>query len=81
MRRKLILCTSALLLAIGSAFAAADSATTSAPDVERAVAARSLAFVKAALNGDVAGFRYPNGRLARLDDPDGNPIVLWELAK
>jgi ketosteroid isomerase-like protein len=57
MRRKLILCTSALLLAIGSAFAAADSATTSAPDVERAVAARSLAFVKAALNGDVAGFR------------------------
>ena len=57
MRRKLILGASALLLAIGSAFAAADSATTSAPDVERAVAAPSLAFVKAALNGDVASFR------------------------
>jgi hypothetical protein len=24
---------------------------------------------------------YPSGRLARLDDRDGNPIVLWELAK
>lgn len=57
MKRKLLLCISALLLAIGSAFAVADSTTTSTPDVEKAVAARSLAFVKAALNGDVAGFR------------------------
>ena len=56
MRRVLILCASALVLAIG-AFAAADSATPSAPDVERAVAARSLAFVKAAVNGDLADFR------------------------
>jgi ketosteroid isomerase-like protein len=56
-RRKLILCTSALLLAIASVLAAADSATTSTPDVEGAVAARSLAFVKAALNGDIASFR------------------------
>jgi predicted enzyme related to lactoylglutathione lyase len=23
---------------------------------------------------------YPNGRLARLHDPDGNPIELWEPA-
>jgi glyoxylase I family protein len=22
--------------------------------------------------------RYPNGRFARLNDPDGNPIQLWE---
>jgi predicted enzyme related to lactoylglutathione lyase len=22
--------------------------------------------------------RYPNGRFARLDDPDGNPIQLWQ---
>jgi ketosteroid isomerase-like protein len=57
MRRKLILCISALLLALGGAFAAADSATTSARGVETAVSARSLAFVKAALNGDVARFR------------------------
>jgi ketosteroid isomerase-like protein len=57
MRGKLLLCTSALLLTIGGAFAAQDSATTSKADVEKAVAARSLAFVKAALNGDVAGFR------------------------
>jgi ketosteroid isomerase-like protein len=53
---KLILSASALLLTIGSAFAAADSVAASTPDDERAVAARSRAFVKAALNGDVAGF-------------------------
>ena len=55
MKRMLILCTSALVLAIG-AFAAADSATPSIPDVDRAVAARSLAFVKAAVSGDLADF-------------------------
>jgi glyoxylase I family protein len=22
--------------------------------------------------------QYPNGRFARLDDPDGNPIQLWQ---
>jgi ketosteroid isomerase-like protein len=57
MKRKLILCASALLLAIGSASATVRSAPTSTPVVEKAVAARSLAFVKAALNGDLAGFR------------------------
>ena len=57
MKRKLILCASALLLAIGSASATVRSAPTSSPTVEKAVAARSLAFVKAALNGDLAGFR------------------------
>jgi ketosteroid isomerase-like protein len=56
MKRMLILCTSALILAIG-AFAAADSATPSTSDAEKAVAARSLAFVKAAVSGDLAGFR------------------------
>ncbi len=24
---------------------------------------------------------YPNGRFARLHDPDGNPIELWEPAE
>jgi len=24
---------------------------------------------------------YPNGRFARLHDPDGNPIELWEPAR
>jgi predicted enzyme related to lactoylglutathione lyase len=24
---------------------------------------------------------YPNGRFARLSDPEGNPIELWEPAK
>ncbi|HXW90765.1 MAG TPA: hypothetical protein VEK33_09480, partial [Terriglobales bacterium] len=24
--------------------------------------------------------RYPNGRFARLNDPEGNPIELWEPA-
>jgi ketosteroid isomerase-like protein len=57
MKLKLILCASALVLAIGSAFAPADSAPTTTPNVEKAVAARSLAFVKAAVNGDVPGFR------------------------
>jgi glyoxylase I family protein len=27
---------------------------------------------------DVDQQRYPNGRFARLNDPDGNPIQLWE---
>jgi ketosteroid isomerase-like protein len=57
MKRKLVLCASALVLAIGSAFAAADSAPTTTPNIEKAIAARSLAFVKAALTGNVARFR------------------------
>ncbi len=57
MKRKLVVCALTSALAIGSAFAAPDSVPTSRPDVEKAVAARSLAFVKAALNGDVAAFR------------------------
>jgi ketosteroid isomerase-like protein len=56
MKRKLVLYASALVLAIGSVFAAADSVSTSTPDIEKTVAARSLAFVKAALNGDAADF-------------------------
>ncbi|HEV7613647.1 MAG TPA: nuclear transport factor 2 family protein [Steroidobacteraceae bacterium] len=56
MKLKLVLCASALILAIGSAWAA-DSAASSRSAIEKAVAARSLAFVKAALNGDVASFR------------------------
>src|ERR1700738_1829657 len=57
MIRMLLLCASGLVLVIGSAFAAADSAPRSTSAIERAVEARSLAFVKAALDGDVAGFR------------------------
>jgi hypothetical protein len=56
MKRKLVLYASALVLAIGSVFAAADSVSTSTPGIEKTVAARSLAFVKAALNGDAAEF-------------------------
>jgi ketosteroid isomerase-like protein len=55
MKRKLVLCASALVLSIGSAFAA-DSAPSSAPAVEKAVAARSQAFAKAAQQGDLATF-------------------------
>ena len=29
---------------------------------------------------EVDGKTYPNGRFARLHDPDGNPIELWEPA-
>jgi hypothetical protein len=29
---------------------------------------------------DVDSDVYPNGRFARLHDPDGNPIELWEPA-
>jgi len=55
MKRKLVLCASALVLAIGGAFAA-DSAPSSAAAIEKAVAARSLAFAKAAQQGDLASF-------------------------
>jgi ketosteroid isomerase-like protein len=55
MERKLVLYASALVLAIGSAFAA-DSAPSSTPTIEKAVAARSLAFAKAAQQGDLAIF-------------------------
>jgi predicted enzyme related to lactoylglutathione lyase len=27
---------------------------------------------------EVDGETYPNGRFARLNDPEGNPIQLWE---
>jgi len=55
MKWKWVLCASALVLAIGSA-TAADSAPSSTPTIEKAVAARSLAFAKAALQGDLATF-------------------------
>jgi ketosteroid isomerase-like protein len=55
LKRKLVLCALALVLAIGSAFAA-DSAPSSTIAIQQAVAARSLAFAKAALQGDLATF-------------------------
>jgi ketosteroid isomerase-like protein len=57
MKRYLAVCASALFLQIAGASPASPSAPTSAPVVEKAVADRSLAFVKAALSGDVAVFR------------------------
>ena len=32
----------------------------------------------AGISVDVDPQRYPNGRFARLNDPEGNPIQLWE---
>jgi predicted enzyme related to lactoylglutathione lyase len=32
----------------------------------------------AAIPVDVDPVLYPNGRFARLEDPDGNPIQLWQ---
>ena len=57
MKRYLALCASALFLEISSASPALPSPQTSAPVLERTVADRSLAFAKAALNGDVPSFR------------------------
>jgi ketosteroid isomerase-like protein len=54
-KRKFVLCASALILAIGRALAA-DSTPTSTPAIEKAVAARSVAFAKAAQRGDLATF-------------------------
>ena len=55
MKRKPTLYASILLLAIGSA-SVARSAPVATRATEKAVAARSLAFAKAALNGDLATF-------------------------
>ena len=33
---------------------------------------------EAGISVDVAPERYPNGRFARLSDPEGNPIELWQ---
>ena len=35
---------------------------------------------RAGISVDVDQRRYPNGRFARLKDPEGNPIELWEPA-
>ncbi|MGA7622652.1 MAG: VOC family protein, partial [Candidatus Acidiferrales bacterium] len=32
----------------------------------------------AGISVEVDSERYPNGRFARLNDPEGNPIQLWE---
>jgi len=55
MKLKLVLCASALVLAIGSAFAT-DSEPSSTAAIEKTVAARSLSFAKAAQQGDLANF-------------------------
>jgi glyoxylase I family protein len=36
---------------------------------------------RAGINVDVDPQTYPNGRFARLTDPEGNPIQLWEPNK
>jgi ketosteroid isomerase-like protein len=57
MRRQLFICVSALVLAIGSAPAAPRSPAPSTIGTEASVTARSMAFAKAALDGDLAAFR------------------------
>jgi len=34
----------------------------------------------AGISVEVGQQRYPNGRFARLNDPEGNAIALWEPA-
>lgn len=34
----------------------------------------------AGVDVEIDAERYPNGRFARLEDPEGNPIQLWEPA-
>ena len=34
----------------------------------------------AGIAAEVDPERYPNGRFARLEDPEGNPVELWEPA-
>ena len=36
---------------------------------------------RAGIKVDVDPETYPNGRFARLSDPEGNPIQLWQAAK
>jgi hypothetical protein len=55
MKQKFVLCASVLVLAIGSAFAM-DSTPASGSAINKAVAARSVAFAKAAQQGDLATF-------------------------
>jgi ketosteroid isomerase-like protein len=55
MERKFVLFASAWVLLIGSAFAA-ESAPNSTLAIEKAIAARSMAFARAALQGDLATF-------------------------
>jgi len=38
------------------------------------------AVTKAGIGIDVDPQHYPNGRFARLHDPEGNPIELWQPA-
>jgi glyoxylase I family protein len=45
-------------------------------DLDAMTAQLDAAGIKVVLDPE----RYPNGRFARLDDPEGNPIELWEPA-
>ena len=45
-------------------------------DLNAMVAQLRAADIPVKLDSEV----YPNGRFARLHDPDGNPIELWEPA-
>jgi ketosteroid isomerase-like protein len=55
MKQKFVLCASVLVLAIGSAFAM-EATPSSTPGIDKAVATRSVAFAKAAQQGDLATF-------------------------
>jgi catechol 2,3-dioxygenase-like lactoylglutathione lyase family enzyme len=46
------------------------------PDLEAIVQQLRTAGIEVALDPQL----YPNGRFARLHDPEGNPIELWEPA-
>lgn len=43
-------------------------------DLDATIAALVASGIAVALDPDT----YPNGRFARLDDPEGNPIQLWQ---
>ena len=43
-------------------------------DLDGMVAQLRAAKIEVSVDGEV----YPNGRFARLQDPEGNPIQLWE---
>ena len=46
------------------------------PDLDRMVAQLRSAGIRVRVDPK----RYPNGRFARLKDPEGNPIALWQPA-
>jgi ABC-type glycerol-3-phosphate transport system substrate-binding protein len=75
-RRDLLILGGSTLAMLGASAAAPSEAPQTKQPLDAIVAQLQASNITVEIDPE----KYPNGRFARLHDPDGNPIELWEPA-